>query len=55
MTEHKFIGQARKSLWIETGRPRQRPARLSGQARKSLWIETEPGEAVYCESEGSGS
>ena len=40
MTEHKFIGQARKSLWIETGRPRQRPARLSGQARKSLWIET---------------
>ena len=35
-----IIGQARKSLWIETGPYGKAMHRLYGQARKSLWIET---------------
>ena len=34
------IGQARKSLWIETESIYQTRSRHGGQARKSLWIET---------------
>ena len=34
------MGQARKSLWIETSVYKQLIALHSGQARKSLWIET---------------
>ena len=33
-------GQARKSLWIETGHGTFHSPRELGQARKSLWIET---------------
>ena len=33
-------GQARKSLWIETGFSRCENLSAAGQARKSLWIET---------------
>ena len=33
-------GQARKSLWIETGKLIGTDACSTGQARKSLWIET---------------
>ena len=33
-------GQARKSLWIETGDQYQNQTYGIGQARKSLWIET---------------
>ena len=33
-------GQARKSLWIETGIGQFPVRRYLGQARKSLWIET---------------
>ena len=35
-----FIGQARKSLWIETRMALSTRSRSFGQARKSLWIET---------------
>ena len=34
------IGQARKSLWIETIRYGRMHIVFKGQARKSLWIET---------------
>ena len=34
------IGQARKSLWIETRLNTSDSATVGGQARKSLWIET---------------
>ena len=34
------MGQARKSLWIETWYSREPERYRSGQARKSLWIET---------------
>ena len=34
------VGQARKSLWIETTTPFENVAASIGQARKSLWIET---------------
>ena len=34
------IGQARKSLWIETPRKALASGLKVGQARKSLWIET---------------
>ena len=34
------LGQARKSLWIETGDQYQNQTYGIGQARKSLWIET---------------
>ncbi len=34
------LGQARKSLWIETGNAQEILDRVYGQARKSLWIET---------------
>ena len=40
MRESERRGQARKSLWIETGCPYLRRIMLCGQARKSLWIET---------------
>ena len=33
-------GQARKSLWIETGMMGNIQKESTGQARKSLWIET---------------
>ena len=33
------IGQARKSLWIETNRSAGKTTFFNGQARKSLWIE----------------
>ena len=36
------MGQARKSLWIETGAAPPRFPMAFGQARKSLWIETIP-------------
>ncbi len=36
----RLIGQARKSLWIETLYILQSFAEYIGQARKSLWIET---------------
>ena len=35
-----IIGQARKSLWIETPGIGQIKIKSTGQARKSLWIET---------------
>ena len=34
------MGQARKSLWIETAFPAIMDQTIRGQARKSLWIET---------------
>ena len=34
------VGQARKSLWIETIRRKIVGSGVEGQARKSLWIET---------------
>ena len=34
------VGQARKSLWIETNKRAFLPYQWGGQARKSLWIET---------------
>ena len=34
------VGQARKSLWIETSFSPGPPVIIAGQARKSLWIET---------------
>ena len=34
------LGQARKSLWIETSPHPKICGRNEGQARKSLWIET---------------
>ncbi len=34
------VGQARKSLWIETEVGEHRGLYKKGQARKSLWIET---------------
>ena len=36
----KCVGQARKSLWIETCLYFKSVWHFSGQARKSLWIET---------------
>ena len=36
----RVVGQARKSLWIETLIPKLKEQRFQGQARKSLWIET---------------
>ena len=36
-----YIGQARKSLWIETQTLLHPIVTQAGQARKSLWIETE--------------
>ena len=35
-----ILGQARKSLWIETFLDGEYGAKVFGQARKSLWIET---------------
>ena len=35
-----FLGQARKSLWIETPNLSTISFTFNGQARKSLWIET---------------
>ena len=35
-----LIGQARKSLWIETWFDNGLKISIVGQARKSLWIET---------------
>ena len=40
MTPQEKLGQARKSLWIETTNDLGRLVFLAGQARKSLWIET---------------
>ena len=34
------MGQARKSLWIETNQVPPHSVDNTGQARKSLWIET---------------
>ena len=34
------LGQARKSLWIETSVIESKRKAYEGQARKSLWIET---------------
>ena len=34
------MGQARKSLWIETLCVNHQAESINGQARKSLWIET---------------
>ena len=34
------LGQARKSLWIETNCKWRNQCQRFGQARKSLWIET---------------
>ena len=34
------VGQARKSLWIETLQIELPELKKKGQARKSLWIET---------------
>ena len=36
-----LLGQARKSLWIETPTLRYGQFAFTGQARKSLWIETQ--------------
>ena len=36
------MGQARKSLWIETTEQPAGAGTSFGQARKSLWIETAP-------------
>ena len=49
------IGQARKSLWIETIRRRVIASHRSGQARKSLWIETGNKQALASEDVWSGS
>ena len=38
--EVAFLGQARKSLWIETYSLETPLMAVVGQARKSLWIET---------------
>ena len=35
----EIVGQARKSLWIETNRSAGKTTFFNGQARKSLWIE----------------
>ena len=41
------MGQARKSLWIETGVIYITPPSVPGQARKSLWIETHSPRLSY--------
>ena len=45
------IGQARKSLWIETERCSVRIQPSRGQARKSLWIENSAGGVTMYEVE----
>ena len=49
------MGQARKSLWIETGVLYGEGAQSEGQARKSLWIETLRKKAAILVTTGSGS
>ena len=49
------IGQARKSLWIETEQRIRNDTMRRGQARKSLWIETETSRPVRWNRVGSGS
>ena len=41
------VGQARKSLWIETYLPCRNVHMVYGQARKSLWIETDTAAIGY--------
>ena len=40
LLKHRLLGQARKSLWIETLNLHRTTDYIHGQARKSLWIET---------------
>ena len=40
LQNQEALGQARKSLWIETIPKKLYSASHVGQARKSLWIET---------------
>ena len=49
------LGQARKSLWIETKSWHGSLRRRDGQARKSLWIETFSFEDGIIREYGSGS
>ncbi len=49
------MGQARKSLWIETSYPNVRCPICVGQARKSLWIETKPKACTNTSDTWSGS
>ena len=48
-------GQARKSLWIETGNWPGGLAGAVGQARKSLWIETSDTFLIVSATVRSGS